>query len=160
MGYDSASQKLSRFNFMCNLFLINNLDSLRQNSIKSIPLHSLYEARLRFKQKSGFVAGSLSAVFPGLGKIYAGYPYEGLTAFGQCLVLGLQTVEAYSLNPKVSRNERFWFFGGVFAVFYVGNIWGSSLKIKIRRREFYEQQNRLVFRLMYDSMDKYFNGSR
>jgi hypothetical protein len=157
LGFDSASQSLSQ-----KLSLYNNLlaNDFTNKQIENHPdLASLCFIRKNFKKKSVFLAATLSTILPGSGKFYAGYSGEGLSALSQCAFLALQALEAYRLNPNWQNNHRLWFFGGVFLVFYSGNIWGSALKIKVRQREFYEQENRRTLELMYIDMDRFFRGA-
>ena len=48
---------------------------------------------LKVKKKSPAVAGLLSAVVPGLGKIYAGRPGQGVATFSIVSILGFATYE-------------------------------------------------------------------
>lgn len=96
------------------------------------------------KRRSPWVAGLLSAGIPGLGKIYAGKPKQGIAAFLPVLTLGLLTWEGYHKDGPTSL--RFLGFGALFTVFYVGNIWGSTLAVKVRRDEFNRgYDNKILF---------------
>jgi hypothetical protein len=86
--------------------------------------HDLVRAK-KIKNKSPLVAGTLSAVLPGLGKVYSHKYFEGLSGFLQNLVLGAMAYENYQMNG--SNSARFYTFGSIFGLFYIGNIWGSSL---------------------------------
>lgn len=104
-----------------------------------------YDSTLRAeKRRSPFVAGLYSAVLPGLGKVYAGKPKQGIAAFLPILSLGLLTYEG--LRKDGPRSARFIGFGSLFTLFYVGNIWGSVLSVKVRRNEFKrEYDNKILF---------------
>ncbi|TND08614.1 MAG: hypothetical protein FD123_2118 [Bacteroidetes bacterium] len=92
------------------------------------------EQRLRsIKKKSPFVAGALSAIVPGLGKVYAGKPRHGLAAFTPVAVLGVQAFEAYRKGGI--KDARFIGYASLFSVFYLGNIYGSALTVRVQRRE-------------------------
>ena len=95
-----------------------------------------------FKNKSPFVAGALSALIPGLGKVYAGKPKQGITSFLPIAILGLQTYEAY--NKAGAKSARFIIFGSLFSVFYIGNIWGSALSVHIVNQEINNEINRQI----------------
>jgi hypothetical protein len=84
-------------------------------------------------RRSAALAGLLSAVVPGLGKAYAGKPRQGIAAFLPILTLGLLTWEGYRKDGPTS--VRFLGFGSLFTLFYVGNIWGSTLAVKVKRDE-------------------------
>jgi len=95
-----------------------------------------------FKNKSPFVAGTLSALIPGLGKVYAGKPKQGITSMIPIAILGLQTYEAY--NKAGIKSARFIIFGSLFSVFYIGNIWGSALSVHIVNQEINNEINRQI----------------
>jgi hypothetical protein len=93
-----------------------------------------YATTLRHQpRRSAVVAGLLSAVVPGLGKAYAGKRKQGIAAFLPVLTLGLLTLEGYRKDGPTSL--RFLGFGSLFTLFYVGNIWGSALTVKVKRDE-------------------------
>ncbi|TAE25134.1 MAG: hypothetical protein EAZ91_19615 [Cytophagales bacterium] len=104
-----------------------------------------YDSTLRAeKRRSPLVAGVLSAVVPGLGKAYAGKPKQGLAAFLPILSMAALTYEG--LRKDGPRSARFIGFGSLFTLFYVGNIWGSVLSVKVRRNEFKrEYDNKILF---------------
>ncbi|MBK7886460.1 MAG: hypothetical protein IPJ86_03900 [Bacteroidetes bacterium] len=85
------------------------------------------------KKKSAFLAGALSAVIPGLGKVYTGKPGQGLAAFLKTVPLAAITIENYRVNGF--NNPQLYIFGSLFALFYVGNIWGSTLSANIVYQE-------------------------
>lgn len=85
------------------------------------------------RKKSPALAAGLSAVVPGLGKVYAGRPRHGLAAFLPCAVLGFQAAEAYKNGG--CKDTRFLVCSSLFSVFYIGNIYGSALTVKAVRNE-------------------------
>jgi hypothetical protein len=99
-----------------------------------------------FKHKSPFLAGFYSALLPGLGKVYAGKKRQGIAAFLPILCMGALTYEAYRKDGV--RSARFIGFGALFSIFYIGDIWGSSVAVKIKRNEYYkEYDNKILFDL-------------
>ncbi len=94
------------------------------------------------KNKSPLLAGALSALIPGSGKIYAGKTGEGIVGLLINGILGLQTYEAYRKDGF--QSARFWIFGSVFSFFYIGNIWGSVFTVKISNDEFNEAVNHQI----------------
>jgi hypothetical protein len=88
---------------------------------------------LRIKKKSPLVAGLLSAIVPGTGKIYAGKTYQGIASMLPMAALALLTNESYHKGGP--RSAEFYIFGSMLTVFYVGNIWGSVFAVKINRDE-------------------------
>ncbi len=93
------------------------------------------ETILKQKNKSQFVAGTLSAVVPGLGKYYAGYRGQAISALLPTLFFALFTAESYyrmgmfKTKPGI-KIIPFIGFGGAFSVFYLGNIIGSAKSVK------------------------------
>lgn len=77
--------------------------------------------------KSPALAGILSAVIPGSGKMYAGEWGDGITGF---LVTGLLAFLAYD-NFRADHTARAWIFTGLGAFFYAGNIYGSISSAQI-----------------------------
>jgi len=71
--------------------------------------------------KSSTVAGIMSAIIPGSGKIYVGEVSDGIVAF---LVTGIFVFLAYD-NFQANHTTRAWIFTGAGALFYGGNIYGS-----------------------------------
>ncbi len=127
-------------------------DTLRQQFSYSSYVMSAEETRFDAyrqglaaqKRRSPAVAGLLSAVVPGLGKVYAGKAKQGIAAFLPVLTLGLLTWEGYRKDGPTSL--RFLGFGSLFTVFYIGNIWGSTLAVKVRRDEFNRgYDNKILF---------------
>ncbi|AEI49369.1 hypothetical protein [Runella slithyformis] len=93
-----------------------------------------YEMLRKHKRKSPVVAGVMSAIIPGSGKMYAGKLGQGVITLIQNAALGFQAYEAYRKDGW--KSPRFILYSGLFSFFYVGNIWGSVLTVNIRRQEF------------------------
>lgn len=96
-------------------------------------------------------AAVLSAIVPGLGKIYVGEISDGITAF---VATGLLTFLSIN-NFNHDHNFRGWLFAGLSALSYAGNIYGSltstqiyNAKIKFNFdnevRLYFEQRNFLL----------------
>ena len=101
---------------------------------------------LHQKHKSPWIAGSLSAVVPGLGKVYTGNYIDAITAF---IFVGGNAFQAYRGFMKNGNKSAFgWIFGSVAVGFYVGNIFGSA-KAAIRF-------NNLRFNETKTKVDTYF----
>jgi hypothetical protein len=81
------------------------------------------------KSKSPFLAGMMSGIIPGSGKLYAGRKGESLSAFLSTVGLGLVTWENYRKNGL--NNFMTIAFGTAFTVSYVANIWGSVFTVRI-----------------------------
>ncbi len=87
----------------------------------------LYDYRFDPPYKSEALAGVLSAVIPGSGKMYVGEWGDGITAL---LVTGLFAFLAYD-NFKANHITRAWIFTGLGSFFYAGNIYGSIASAQI-----------------------------
>lgn len=99
-----------------------------------------------FNRKSPLVAGLLSAVVPGLGKIYAKKTGGGLSAFLTVSILGALTYENYA--KRGADHPGTIVAGSLFSLAYVGNIYGSVYSVNAYRDEFYEKVNyRVLFHL-------------
>gem|GEM_PF-1373196 len=90
------------------------------------------------KPKSPFIAGAMSAVIPGSGKIYAGDLSSGLSTLLIVGALGAMTAEAWA---KLGiRDWRTIGLASVFGVFYIGNIYGSALSVSVIRNTYADAQ--------------------
>ena len=101
-------------------------------------------ARTRFetRQKSPWLAGMLSAVLPGSGKIYAGRVGEGVSAL--LTVGGLGAITAEQWKKHGSRSWQTLAAGSLCAIFYLGNIYGSYLSVSIENDERLASENTLL----------------
>jgi hypothetical protein len=99
----------------------------------------------KIKHKSAFIAGSLSAVIPGLGKLYAGMPGQALASFLTVATLGAVAAENYIKAGPTSG--RFIVYAGIFSMFYIGNIWGSAISVKVKREK---QFNEIKHNILVD----------
>lgn len=90
-----------------------------------------------YPRKSAFLAGFMSALVPGSGKIYTGKTGQGVAAFLEIAALGGATAEYYFRSGP--RSAGFIIFGSLFSLFYIGNIWGSALSVHVNRNDFYQR---------------------
>ncbi len=104
------------------MFETFNDDSLAFRKVKEFYYRKYYP-----EKKSVHWAAGLSAVIPGLGKIYTKNYSDGVTAF---IVNGLCAYLAYS-NFNAKHLTRGWIFTGLSALFYGGNIYGSIASANI-----------------------------
>ncbi|MFO8086334.1 MAG: hypothetical protein R6T91_00825 [Bacteroidales bacterium] len=123
------------------LYLIqNNLDGfdslIQTTQLKEPQKLQLLEYRKQYslaEKKSPFLAGVFSAALPGLGKVYAGKPHQGLSAFFTFGVFALQAGEAYYRNGLDS--PVFYLTATLALAYYISDIWGSALAVKIYQQE-------------------------
>lgn len=105
---------------------VNN-DFFQLNDNDMIILKSFYERKKNPAYKSEIVAGILSAIIPGSGKIYTENYGDGITAL---IITGIFSYIAYD-NFKHSHQFRAYLFSGLAAGFYLGNIYGSIASAQI-----------------------------
>lgn len=99
-----------------------------------------------FNPKSPWLAGVLSAIVPGVGKMYAGKTGSGITSLFTVGLAGLITYENYRKDGFT--NWKTLLFGSIFTVFYVGNIYGSVYAVKDYRDDFKKKlEHRIMFNL-------------
>lgn len=153
--YEVAEKKLSSVN-------LNSFDTdgrismciLKREQLKTDTIEKNISPRvLDFKNRytnspmySPFLAGTFSAILPGAGKWYIGNKRQALTAFLANAMFAAQTVESY-YKAGVS-SPQFIFTAGIFSVFYAGNIWGSVLAAKKKKRDYLRE-------LDYEILDHY-----
>lgn len=86
-----------------------------------------YDLKTNPPYKNPALAGFMSAIIPGSGKMYVGEWGDGITALA---VTGLFAFLAYD-NFKADHTTRAWIFTGLGAFFYAGNIYGSVASAQI-----------------------------
>ncbi len=116
-------------------------------------------AQARFTREVKLVrpltAGLLSTVIPGAGKIYAGKTGEGVAAFVTVAVLGLITWENYRKGGI--EHPGTLLSGAGFALYYVGNIWGSVFAAKRRNDELNKHINENILLDMHIAVRNHFD---
>ena len=126
------TNNLTAFDTISQNFTEKHLDLQRTNS----RLLNYAQDISEFKNKSPLVAGLLSAIVPGSGKIYAGKTGEGVSLFLQHLIFGFMLRESFiKYGP---RSIQFGVFGTIFSTLYIANIWSSTFSVKIYRNEYYD----------------------
>lgn len=105
-------------------------------------LDKVYSERYETKRKSPLLAAAASALFPGLGKAYAGRLDEGVAAFMTVGVLG-----AFTANCWIKDGLSDWktiAFGSLASLFYLGNIYGSYFSVGIYNNMLSNAQNATI----------------
>jgi TM2 domain-containing membrane protein YozV len=101
---------------------ISPFDGDERNSVSI-----LFDLKIEPHYKSPALAGVLSAIIPGSGKMYVGEWGDGLTAL---VVTSLFVFLAYD-NFQADHTARAWIFTGLGTFFYAGNIYGSIASAQI-----------------------------
>ena len=105
-------------------------DESRESLLKS---KRYAEEGKNLSRKSSIMAGVLSAVFPGMGKVYCKRYKEALSSF---IVIGINGWQAYDGFHEKGRNStKGWIFATVGGIFYLGNIYGSTVAAHIYNQQ-------------------------
>ena len=109
-------------------------------------LGQICEEQETHRTKSPLLAGVMSGIIPGSGKIYAGKTGEGIAAMIASAGFGLITWENYR---KLGMNHvKTIFFGSIFVANYVSNIYGSVISVRIIENEYKDaKHNQILFQL-------------
>jgi len=95
----------------------------------SITACSLVTDGINLPHKSRLLGGTLSALVPGLGKLYTNKKWDALFAFMQ---VGTSAWQSYRGFDKDGNNStQGWVFGLLGAGLYVGNIYGTVVSVNI-----------------------------
>ena len=99
-----------------------------------------------YKDKSPFLAATMSAIIPGAGKIYSGDLRSGISTFLIVGALGIMAAESWYKFGL--RDWRTITLGSVFGVFYIGNIYGSAVSVSVIKNTYQDAQKAtLLFNL-------------
>jgi tetratricopeptide (TPR) repeat protein len=80
-------------------------------------------------RKSPMIAGLMSGILPGSGKIYSERPLDGLYSF--LLTTGTAWLAFEGYRDQGMSSTKGWLFGSASLFFYVGNIYGSVISVKL-----------------------------
>ena len=84
-------------------------------------------------RKSPLLAAALSMVVPGLGRVYLGRWPDGLLSF--LLVGTTAALAAQGFYQEGQGSVRGWILGGVAALLYAGNVYGSAVGAVVQRHD-------------------------
>jgi tetratricopeptide (TPR) repeat protein len=98
-----------------------------------VKLIELSERADNCKKKNPLYAGILSALIPGLGKMYAEKPGDGFFSFITIGIFG--GMAAYSFYEDGPSSVKAWIYASIGGVFYLGNIYGSVIAAAHYNRE-------------------------
>lgn len=86
----------------------------------------------KLPSKSPLLAGFLSTVLPGSGRVYVGRSNDALLTVFLLGVLGWAAYDGFSENGVSSRKG--WTFGTIGVIFYLGNVYGSVVAAQTHNR--------------------------
>lgn len=104
------------------------LEGLEEDMLEK-GLLDLYSEAFNLKHKSRFLAGSLSAVVPGLGKVYSGRWKDAIVSVIFIAGTGYQAYRAF--KEQGISSVYGWIMGSLSFGFYIGNIYGSARSARI-----------------------------
>ncbi len=143
INFEKASINLLSHNMEAYANYKKNQDtSFYQLTEAQFKLHKFATQMEGFNNKSPLMAGVMSAILPGSGKMYVGKIGEGVSTLLGMAILGAITYENY--RKEGISNYKTITFGSLFAVFYAGNIFGSVYSVKVYREEFNKNMNHAV----------------
>jgi len=105
--------------------------------------------------KSPWVAGLMSAVIPGSGKIYAGKTGQGISSFLTVGGLGFVAWENY--RKRGWKDFKTLFFATVFSAFYAGNIHGTVMTVSVTENEFQKEYDKKILFHLHVPLRNVFN---
>ncbi len=111
-----------------------------------LALQQISKGHENHRSKSPLLAGVMSGIIPGSGKIYAGKTGEGIASMIATIGFGLITWENYQ---KLGIDHvKTIFFGSIFAANYISNIYGSVVSVRIIENEYTNAtHNQILFQL-------------
>jgi hypothetical protein len=110
-------------------------------------LDESYRTLLEHKKKSPLIAGLMSAVIPGSGKMYNGQFGQGIMTLVTASIFGFQAFEGFRKNGL--NSAPFIAFGSLFTLFHVSNIYGSVVAVRLEERNFNNNQNESILLRMH-----------
>ena len=87
--------------------------------------------------RSPFLAGTLSTVIPGAGRLYTGRFADALNTLFTVGLTGWQAYDGFRRDGIASAKG--WTFGTLCGIFYVGNIYGSVISARVYNRHVTEE---------------------
>jgi TM2 domain-containing membrane protein YozV len=111
-----------------------------------VALENIYDNHKSHRPKSPVLAGIMSGIIPGSGKIYAGKTGAGIASFIGTAGFGFIAWENYR-KLGISHAKTI-IFGSIFAFNYVSNIYGSVISVKLIENEYKNAvHNQILFQL-------------
>ena len=101
-------------------------------SQKAAMYHTYAEKGADLPTRSPFLAGALSTIVPGAGRLYTGRFSDALTSL---FIVGLTGWQAYDGFQRDGLSSvKGWTLGTLSGIFYVGNIYGSVISARVHNR--------------------------
>ena len=101
-------------------------------SQKAMVYHNYAEAGTRLPTRSPILAGILSTIVPGAGRLSTGRLGDAFTSLFLVGITGWQAYDGFQRDGLSS--VKGWTFGTISGIFYVGNIYGSVISARVYNR--------------------------
>ena len=101
-------------------------------SEKAKVYHKYAEVGARLPSRSPFLAGALSTIVPGAGRLYTGRIGDALSSLVTVGLTGWQAYDGFRRDGISS--VKGWTLGMLSGIFYVGNIYGSVISARVYNR--------------------------
>ena len=101
-------------------------------SQKAIVYHNYAEAGTHLSTRSPILAGILSTIVPGAGRLYTGRLGDALTSSFLVGITGWQAYDGFQRDGLSS--VKGWTLGTISGIFYGGNIYGSVISARVYNR--------------------------
>ena len=101
-------------------------------SEKAQVYHKYADAGARLPTRSPFLAGALSTIVPGAGRLYTGRIGDALNSLVTVGLTGWQAYDGFRRDGLSS--VKGWALGTLSSIFYVGNIYGSVISARVYNR--------------------------
>lgn len=99
---------------------------------KAVVYHDYAEKGARLSTRSPLLAGTLSTIVPGAGRLYTGRLGDALTSLFTVGFTGWQAYDGFRRDGISS--VKGWTLGTLCGIFYVGNIYGSVISARVYNR--------------------------
>lgn len=108
-------------------------------------VQSILQQTAKSHYKSPVLAASLSAVVPGLGKLYTGNKKDALMSF---IFVGVNAFQTYRyFHKKGIQSKGGWIFASLSTGFYLGNVYGSYKAAKHKNKKINDAYKKQIFEL-------------
>jgi hypothetical protein len=110
-----------------------NISAIEQQTSPIIQSKEILSKAVAQHHKKPILAAGLSAILPGLGKVYSGNLKDGIIAL---VFVGINGFQSYRyFNKKGIKSAGGWIFGSLATGFYLGNIYGSYKAAVIKNKK-------------------------
>ena len=101
-------------------------------SQKAMVYHNYAKTGARLPTRSPILAGILSTIVPGAGRLYTGRLGDAFTSLFLVGITGWQAYDGFQRDGLSS--VKGWMLGTISGIFYVGNIYGSIISARVYNR--------------------------